>query len=77
MDRWLGDFMSSGYEPAGIWNEYVLYTGTTTSDGNVGKTTLICNGLVGENDFLSGVVVRISSELLLSERRSAHRYYLE
>jgi hypothetical protein len=39
----------------------VLYTGTTTSDGNVGKTTLICNGLVGENDFLSGVVVRISS----------------
>jgi hypothetical protein len=53
--------MSSGYEPAGIWNEYVLYTGTTTSDGNAGKTTLICNGLVGENDFLSGVVVRISS----------------
>jgi hypothetical protein len=61
MDRWLGDSMSSGYEPAGIWNEYVLYTGTTTSDGNAGKTTLICNGLVGENDFLSGVVVRISS----------------
>lgn len=53
--------MSSGYEPAGIRNEYVLYTGTTTSDGAAGKTTLVSNGLIGENDFLTGLAVHITS----------------
>ncbi len=43
------------------YSETVLYKGVTTSDGSVGKTTLVDSVLVSENDFVTNTIVIILS----------------
>ena len=48
----------------------LLHEGTTTSNGNVGKTTLVDSSLIGENDFLSNynIIEIISGDARLETR---------
>ncbi len=47
----------------------VLYSGVTTSSGNVGATTLLDSVLVSENDFLSNATIIIMSGVCHRETR--------
>lgn len=59
----------SRYEPAGVYNETVLYTGITTSDGVIGGTTLIDSALIGVNDFVTDTIIIIKSGVCRRETR--------
>ena len=53
----------------GTYNETVLYQGITTSDGNVGRTTLVDSALIGENDFLTDTTIIIMTGVCRRETR--------
>lgn len=47
------------------------YYGITTTDGNVGGTTLICAALVGSNDFITDKAILLESGLAIYEDAGA------
>lgn len=48
-----------------------VFQGVTTADGNVGGTTLICDVLIGSNDFLSDKTILLQSGLSIYEHSGA------